>query len=392
MKPEIRIVIGANAGDEGKGNVTARLCRSEAAMAGRNETAALFQNEAATLGILTNGGPQRGHTVVDHGRRHVFSHFTSGTFAGAATYCGPDYIINPLKFLSEYEELVRMGVTPVVYVDYHCRFTTPYDMMLNQSTHQSEGTHHTCGMGIWETYIRYLPGAGGVTIGDFAMMSETQRYLAIHQIRQAAQVRMRETFDKDLYERWADIVGSETLERRFLQSVDTMLGLVHLCEEGIMHQFGRLVFENGQGLLLNWSDDEEDMVYTTPSFTGLDSPMGMIERNFAGADVDTVYVTRTYVTRHGDGPLEKECHKEEIGRRLIERTNATNEFQGRFRYAKLEVESLHDRIAADFAQTRGAKNHYRRILAMTHADEALPSDELMHEAGSFDDHMLIGQA
>ena len=44
-----RFIIGANYGDEGKGTVTAHYAK---------------QATGSVLNVLTNGGPQRGHTVV----------------------------------------------------------------------------------------------------------------------------------------------------------------------------------------------------------------------------------------------------------------------------------------------------------------------------------------
>lgn len=113
----IRAVIGAGAGDEGKGNMTSYFCGA----AGR------------TLGVLTNGGPQRGHTAALGNRRHVFSHFSSGTFKGAETYFAPSFMINPMQFSREYGELAAVGTAPVYHIDRDCRFTTPYDMLVNQN-------------------------------------------------------------------------------------------------------------------------------------------------------------------------------------------------------------------------------------------------------------------
>ena len=58
-------VIGAHYGDEGKGQVTAWLCRRL-----KEE-----HPDAKVLNVLTNGGCQRGHTVHisgDNDFRHVF--------------------------------------------------------------------------------------------------------------------------------------------------------------------------------------------------------------------------------------------------------------------------------------------------------------------------------
>ena len=79
----IRIVIGANFGDEGKGLMTDYYAAQAA------------EQKKTAIVVLSNGGAQRGHTVVTcGGKRHVFHHFGSGTYAGADTYLPEKYIVN----------------------------------------------------------------------------------------------------------------------------------------------------------------------------------------------------------------------------------------------------------------------------------------------------------
>ena len=49
-----------------------------------------------------------------------------------------------------------------------------------------------------------------------------------------------------------------------------------------------------------------------------------------------IYVSRTYVTRHGAGMLRCECPKEQLGDIQRDRTNEPNEWQGQLRYASHE--------------------------------------------------------
>ena len=151
------------------------------------------------------------------------------------------------------------------------------------------------------------------------------------------------------------------------------------------------MFENGQGLLLDWSDDEQLAVYSTPSRTGIHDILDVTEKIFTGETVEICYVTRTYLTRHGDGPLDRECRREELGRMVREETNHTNAFQGHFRYGALETEALYNRINRDFAE-HGMRNTYRKALAVTHVDQLQPGAELRGIRGSFDEYYEIGQA
>ena len=98
-------VIGANYGDEGKGLFTDFLCA----------------NRPNPVVIMTNGGSQRGHTVeLEDGTRHVFHHFSSGTFRKAVTYFPKSYLLNPMQFVKEFYELKDLGHTPISCHDEDC--------------------------------------------------------------------------------------------------------------------------------------------------------------------------------------------------------------------------------------------------------------------------------
>ena len=369
----INIVIGANAGDEGKGNVTNLFC----------------MKEEPVLGILTNGGPQRGHTAWNGKVRHVFGHFCAGTLTGAATWLAPSYMVNPMQFIREYEELLTIGTKPRVYIDPRCRFTTPWDMMLNQGSRQMDGTHHTCGMGIWETYQRYAD-TNALPIGDYLELTETEKVRYLVGIRDRALLRMKEEMSGSTVTKWLSTAKSRALLFRFMADIEDMCKMkAVLIGEEILHMYPHLVFENGQGLLLDWSDDEEEAVYTTPSRTGIFEADKLIERNFTGQTVQACYVTRTYLTRHGDGPLGFECHREELDPRIRETTNVTNPFQGHFRYGKMNTEALDARIRKDFAG-HGQNNTWKLALAITHTDEYSPGEELLQASRTYDERYLIG--
>lgn len=144
MKPTTDIIIGANLGDEGKGTVTATITKNA---------------DGKVLNILSNGGSQRGHSILTENGSFTFCHFGSGTYHGADNYYSEYFIINPMSFVKEYNELKRRGICLDNKV--HCspmvRWSSPYDMMANQIIEELRGEtkHGSCGMGIWETVRRY---------------------------------------------------------------------------------------------------------------------------------------------------------------------------------------------------------------------------------------------
>ena len=96
---QVKAVIGAAFGDEGKGSCTA------------------FLSNPSTLVVRYNGGAQAGHTVIHNGARHVFHHFGSGSFKGAATYLSRHFLVNPLLWQNELTELLELGIDPVLYIN-----------------------------------------------------------------------------------------------------------------------------------------------------------------------------------------------------------------------------------------------------------------------------------
>src|ERR1700721_2544919 len=97
------IVIGSAFGDEGKGLITDYLCT---------------HSTAKTCVVRFNGGAQAGHTVeMPDGKRHIFSHFGSGSFARTPTYLSSYFVCNPIIFKRECKELAPLNVSPTVFVD-----------------------------------------------------------------------------------------------------------------------------------------------------------------------------------------------------------------------------------------------------------------------------------
>ena len=82
MNKQVKVVIGANFGDEGKGLMADYFCSK-------------LSKNGSVLNIRFNGGAQAGHTVVvpayGKPKRHVFSHFGAGSFVkNTDTYLSGD--------------------------------------------------------------------------------------------------------------------------------------------------------------------------------------------------------------------------------------------------------------------------------------------------------------
>lgn len=345
-----RIVIGANYGDEGKGTVVA----SYAKKAG-----------GKTLNVLTNGGSQRGHSILTDEGSMTFQHFGSGTYFGADNYYSRYFILNPMQFSMEYD---RLFVKPnKIYRHCDCRWTTPYDSMANLIEEKQRERHASCCMGIWNTVRRYrdtnltMKFDKFVSIGVYLM----QYYLES----------IKKWYEKsiEIPSDFTDIWNSSFIKDNFIEDCLKMASLtipVFTSHNRFVNDvaYSEYIFENGQGLLL--SDTGKDTFDTTPSRTGIEYALNILKEDFGFIkDVTAHYVTRPYLTRHGDGFIDNEASTDEISSYVNEdRTNHYNECQGDFRYGLLDIPKLQERILKDAKETKV-------VLEVTHCDEMDRIDE-----------------
>lgn len=358
---KVKVVIGANYGDEGKGLMTDYFCNQ-----------AREQNETCIV-VCNNGGAQRGHTVTTpDGIRHVFHHFGSGTFTEADTYLSEYFIVNPIVFREEWEELVSLGYCPKVYVNSKCLWTTPFEMMINQMIEEQRGEdrHGSCGMGIWETLVR----ANYIHMDLDEIVNKP-----VSEFREM----IVEIYSKYMSKRLSELqyYGSYTVSsvliERYIDDFNFFLAHITLAEDDILSRYDNVVFEHGQGLLLDQNSSVDD-THTTPSNTGVENAYAIINKVLPNSEVEICYVTRTYMTRHGAGPLELECTINEINDSIVDLTNMPNKFQGSLRYGKIDLKKLRERIIKDSQKCSG----WKKSLAITHRNEtnsAMITDSILKE-------------
>lgn len=342
---EIKIIIGANYGDEGKGLAADYFAG---------------QAKGEILGVLTNGTAQRGHTVtLTDGRTHVFHHFSSGTFQGADTYICKNFTVNPMIFVKELVEL--MFKSNRFYVHPECKVVTPFDMLRNLQERRISGLHNTCGAGYWNTLERYDSDIEPLIFGEIIKMDPIQLEYSLNQIYK---------YHFTEYSPLLTDIDIKGLIQHFIDDIITMARWVEIANDNILNKYGTIIFENGQGLLIGQQNSYANWDFCTPSDTGVYIPMRIIENNHLLAhDIEVCYVSRTYLTRHGDGPLDHMCSSQEINPEIYDFTNIPNINQGRLRYGKLDTQELRKRIDADFGQTALKTRHYTKSIMLTHWNE-----------------------
>lgn len=391
MWPDVFIIVGANYGDEGKGLATDYF------------TNVLTSENKSVLNVLHNGGAQRAHTVqTPDGIRHIFRTVGSGTFSGADTMLTGAFLINPIELRNELEELKTMGYNPDIYITDHCRITTPWDMMGNQIYTESKSLDKqqgTCGMGIWETILRN--NSIRFTIQDlFIALNSKDGFESF--IRKKLYTIRKYYIDHRLEfhlvpEEWQKLFMSEEIVTNFIEDLkwmllDTQINFAPSLFLGSTQpvwnpwsHYDSIIFENGQGMLID-GDLTTEVEFNTPSHTTLTNPF-YITKQWARQEgctfghLTNVFVTRTYLTRHGRGSMINECDVSylETRSRIFDLTNIPNQWQGCLRYGKFDymsiygdTNSLFNRISNEFDKhdiSEDIFTDYENALFITHADE-----------------------
>ena len=353
------IVIGCSYGDEGKGLTAYHACGN------RGEQC---------LNVLINGGAQRGHTVdLPDGRRHVFRHFGSASLRGAVSCADEDYIVNPLLYMQEREELARdFGLSPRLLVSDRCRVSTPWDMMLNQMIEENRGAarHGSCGCGIFETILRFRNTRWAMRWGELRRAGEAEYEAYCRRIVAGyIPARMGE-LGMAAGREWQELLHNGELIRNSWLDLQEMKAAAEPYSDWVRtaEPYSLLVFEAGQGLALD-AENRADAPHLTPSRTTSLASARRIAALPGSTGTEIRYVTRSYLTRHGAGPLPTECPKEAINPDMEDRTNVPNPHQQSLRYAFFDPEAVLARVGADLAETRKVLPGAQAAAVITHLNE-----------------------
>lgn len=293
-------VVGLGFGDEGKGLATSYLC-AEAIARGERPVVVRF-----------NGGHQAGHTVVHGGRRHVFSHFGSGSLQGCPTYWSEYCTFHPTTFINE---IAALGGLLRFYAHPLCPITTPYDILLNQKFERTLGH-----------------GSVGVGFGSTLQREQDHHHLFLRDLRHHKILTKKLELMEPYY-----AVGKVDIQA-FVEECEAAVKIAQLQEEPPQRDvFTYPIYEGAQGIMLDQRFGF--FPHVTRSNTTSENAMKM------GAS-RTLFVTRSYQTRHGNGPMTNEG----IPISLVHHENETNrlhEFQGRFRTAPLDIDLLNYALECD---------------------------------------------
>ena len=321
---EVKVVVGANYGDESKGLVSGCLAREA------------INRDKKVLTVLYNGTGQRAHTY----QNKIYRLEGTGAAHGADTFYHRAFVVDPIV-------LWLTKTTPII--DPRCRVIFPCDVLYGQAR-EKQVNHGSCGCGLFAAVKRN---------------EEETFYVA-------------DMFLKTFYKLAQKVDSYYKYEPNEIHNLPNFIRAVAWLKENcqidlfeeVAKKYDTIIFEGGQGLLLDQAN-RGDFPHLTPSSTGAYFIHNDIEK--LGVRADLFYVSRSYITRHGNGPMDKEVKKEWINQNIIDITNQPNEWQGTLRYGLLDIGKLNTRIIRDATQYNCDKTINMVYTHLNYTDNKLAS-------------------
>lgn len=325
-KKQAIITVDLAAGDSGKGTLVDYLANLH----------------KSKLVVRYNGGAQCAHNVHVGNKHFCFKQLSAGTFAGADTLLLDSVIVNPILLINEMRDFEsKFGFLPKVYVHKNALVTTPYHIYANR-IEEKVNQHGSVGLGIYKTVEyaqKYNPlKAGGLTAFDVY----DSIYSIIYNIRKDVRVGKYEQDDN-----WVKLFISDFQEERLLfelyNNIEDFITIVddEDCKK-LINNSETVIFEGAQGVLLD--KDRGFLPHVSATDTTTQLAEDFLKRIDYDGDILRIGITRSYATRHGNGPLPTEVE----GVVLKGEDNTYNEWQKGFRVGTLDYNSL--RYALSFTK------------------------------------------
>lgn len=295
------VIIGAGFGDEGKGQTVSNILGAK--------------SSHVPFIVRFNGGHQAGHTVKYDGIRHIFSNFGSGTLQDIPTYWSRFCTVHPKGIMNEFNILQNKGITPKLWIDPLCLITLPHDIVSNRQNN----FHGTVGVGFGETVKRH---------------ENFYKIFAADLLNKSVLLTKLDLINNNYYYPNFDIIININ---EFLNEVEWLLDNPNIIIKRPMNIAGS-IFEGAQGILLD--QDFGFFPHVTRSKTTTYNVNTLINELNIGGLFNINYVTRSYHTRHGDGPFDmNNTHLLNLKDNILE-TNIAHKFQGEFKRTILDIDLL----------------------------------------------------
>lgn len=337
----ISIVLGTFFGDEGKGQTVHNLCNK---YIGKRES---------VLVVRFSGGHQVGHTVKHGDMMHTFSNFGSGTLLGVPTYWSEYCTVDPITSMLEGTDLAKMGVRPIVQYHPHCQVVIPFDVY-SQVNNEENLRHGTVGTGFKACLDRVKAGYSLTVVDCMNPYILREKLNAI----------------VDNYYNMSSKYPSIDLDNwcRLAHAYFLHTGTVN---EDCLLNYDNLVFEGSQGILLDQRFGI--MPYCTPSNTTSQNAYELLRKAGIRKEIQTCYVTRPYITRHGNGPFPSGMSVRDVD----DPNNKFNDFQKTLRAIDFDKDLFAHSVRINRSFKVPYRNERTEKLYVSHWDEASDAEQEM---------------
>lgn len=323
-RPRYAAIVGLGFGDCGKGRFIDDLTR---------------RWQAHTV-VRFNGGAQAGHNVVlPDGRHHTFAQFGAGSFVpGVRTLLASPVVVHPSALLVEADYLRRVDVGDALQrliIDARCRVNTPFHQAAGRLRELLRGAsaHGSCGVGVGETVafgqrypelgLRY--GELFMPVLALAKLEHVRRQL-LADFQSLDDARL----DEPPFAAELRMLQDEGIARRWLTAIQPLLAHVKPAGQDVvaarLRLDGTVLFEGAQGALLD--ENYGFHPHTTWSTTLVGAAREVLEHSNISAPLMKLGATRSYLTRHGQGPFPTQTDELDS---IAEPHNVDTCWQGPFR-------------------------------------------------------------
>lgn len=333
----IDIVLGSFYGDEGKGQTVHNICK---------------RKKGSSLVIRFSGGHQVGHTVRYGDKEHTFSNFGSGTLLDIPTYWSEYCTVDPTTSLIEAEELHKMGVKPCIVYSPLCQVVTPYDVW-HQWNDKDNLAHGTVGTGFKPTLDRVKAGYSLTVMDCLNLNILIAKMEAI----------------RDNYYPYFNSEFPDMNIKHWCKGVNAYFSFVAISDANILRKYDNLVFEGSQGILLDQKFGI--MPHCTPSNTTSQNVYSLLAQADIRGTKRHWYVTRPYITRHGNGPLCTNTNILEVN----DPNNKFNEFQKTLRACEFDIDLFKHSVSIDMLFRDIDYNPVSMVI--THKDEIVNAHDIL---------------
>jgi adenylosuccinate synthase len=282
----VRVVIGAQWGDEGKGKIVD-----------------LLSSETEFV-VRYQGGANAGHTIKFDGQTFVLHLIPSGIFHKNTTcIIGNGVVIDPIKLLEEIDAVKKLGIDPTgrLLVSETAHVILPYHKALDQARESTRGDNKigTTGRGIGPAYV-HKTARIGIRMLDLLDTSDLKDKIAyaLKDTNVLLKLYGAEPMDPDVV--LNDVLHCSDKLRPYICNTTNLL---HEAYEKDKH----ILLEGAQGALLDLDHGTYPFVTSSsPTSGGACTGTGLPPTSIT----HVMGITKAYCTRVGNGPFPTELHDE----------------------------------------------------------------------------------